>query len=148
MSPEFSIHEITLAVNDIAEASTTLAAAFNGTIDEIQEFPQGNFQLQMGSVWIGDFHIAMVFDPSGEGPVGKFLAKRGPGIYEVNVRTDDLARANAHLKSLGIELFNEQPLVLPDYDAGHGTVLSELLITFVNPKSTHGAMFEVAEWME
>jgi methylmalonyl-CoA/ethylmalonyl-CoA epimerase len=148
MAPQFSIHEITMAVNDIAEASQTIAAAFNGTVDEIQEFPQGNFELQMGGVWIGDFHIAMVFDPSGEGPVGKFLAKRGPGLYEVNVRTDNLAEANQHLVGQGRALLNDAPLSLPDYDAGHGTVLSELLVTFVNPKSMHGAMFEVAEWVE
>lgn len=148
MAAEFSIHEITLAVNDIAEASQRIAAAFNGTIDEVQEFPQGNFQLQMGGVWIGDFHIAMVHDPSGNGPVGKFLAKRGPGIYEVNVKTNDLAAANSHLRDVGIELVNDDPLSLPHYDVGHGTVLSELLITFLAPSSMHGTMFEVAQWVE
>ncbi len=148
MAPEFSIHEITIAVNDIEEAAKTIAAAFNGTIDEIQHFPQDGFELHMGGVWIGDFHIAMVHDPSGVGPVGRFLAKRGPGIFEVNVRTDALPDAVEHLKSVGVKLVNEEPLVLPNYDAGHGNVLSELRISFVNPSTTHGTMFEVAEWVE
>jgi methylmalonyl-CoA/ethylmalonyl-CoA epimerase len=148
MPPEFSIHEITIAVHDISATAKTLATAFNGAIDEIQEFPQEGFQLQMGGVWIGDFHIALVHDPSGNGPVGKFLARRGEGLFEVNVRTDNLPEAAAHLKSQGIGLLNEEPLVLANYRADHSTLLSELRIHFVNPKTTHGTMFEVAEWVE
>ena len=146
--PEFSIHEITIAVTDIDAAAATIAAAFHGVVDPVQEFPQGSFELRMGGVWIGDFHIAMVSSPVGKGPVGKFLERRGQGLYEVNVRTDDLAAANEHLTGLGIGLVNETPLSLPNYDAGHGQILKELLITFVNPASTHGTMFEVAEWVE
>jgi methylmalonyl-CoA/ethylmalonyl-CoA epimerase len=148
MAAEFSIHEITIAVHDIAAASATIAAAFNGTIDEVQHFPQDGFELEMGGVWIGDFHIAMVNDPSGTGPVGKFLARRGQGIFEVNVRTDSLPAAIEHVTSTGVRFVNETPRVLPNYDAGHGQVLSELRIAFADPSTTHGVMFEVAEWVE
>jgi methylmalonyl-CoA/ethylmalonyl-CoA epimerase len=145
---ELSIHEITIAVNDITASSDTLGRAFNGDVDEVQEFPQDGFELQMGGVWIGDFHIAMVHDPSGAGPVGKFLAKRGQGVFEVNVRTNDLPAAIEHLKSQGVGFINEEPKVLENYDAGHGQVLSELRIAFADPRTTHGVLFEIAEWVE
>ncbi|MEI7778155.1 MAG: hypothetical protein WCJ42_01855 [Actinomycetes bacterium] len=148
MALEFSIHEITVAVNDITAASGTLAGALQGTADTVQHFPQAGFQLDMGGVWIGDFHIAMVNDPSGTGPVGKFLSRRGQGIFEVNVRTNDLPAAIEHLKSQGIRFINEEPKVLANYDAGNGTVLSELRIAFVDPSSTNGVLFEIAEWVE
>jgi len=41
----------------------------------------------------------------------------------------------------------EEPLILRDYDAGHGNVLSELRVAFVDPKTTHGVLIEVAEWV-
>ncbi len=147
MALELSIHEITIAVNDIGEAQTTFAGALQGSEDEVQHFPQDNFELNMGGVWIGDFHIAMVNDPSRNGPVGRFLAKRGEGVYEVNVRTNDLPAAVKHLKSQGLRFINEEPKILENYDAGHGQVLKELRVCFVDPRTTHGVLIEVAEWV-
>ena len=40
MAPEFSIHEITIAVNDIDAAANDLSAALGGEVDPVQEFPQ------------------------------------------------------------------------------------------------------------
>lgn len=147
MSLEFTIHEITVAVEDIAAAQRRVADAFMGTEDEVQSFPQPSFQLNMGGVWVGDFHLAMVHDPSGNGPVGRFLARRGEGVYEVNVRTNDLTAAVAHMKEQGVRFINEEPMVLENYDAGHGQVLSELRVCFADPSTTHGVLFEVAQWV-
>lgn len=148
MPLEMSIHEITIAVHDIDAAAGTFGASFLGTADDVQVFPDKDFELKMGGVWIGDFHIALVTDPTGQGPVGRFLAKRGPGIYEVNVRTNDLPAAVEHMKAQGVAFINEEPKILKDYDAGHGLVLSELRICFADPSTTHGVLFEVAEWVE
>jgi catechol 2,3-dioxygenase-like lactoylglutathione lyase family enzyme len=148
MALEFSIHEITIAVKDVDTAAGRFGGAFQGQIDPLQTFSAPMFSLSMGGVWIGDFHIAMVTDPTGEGPVGRFLAKRGEGIYEVNVRTNDLPAAIEHLKAQGIGFINEEPEVLRNYDAGHGHILSELRIVFADPRTTHGVLFEVAEWVE
>jgi catechol 2,3-dioxygenase-like lactoylglutathione lyase family enzyme len=147
MALEFSIHEITIAVNDIDGAQERFAGAFGGTADALQHFPSANFQMDMGGVWIGDFHIAMASAPVGEGPIGRFLAKRGEGMYELNVRTNDLPAAIEHLKSRGIRFINDEPLVLKNYDAGHGVILEELRIAFVDPKTTNGVLIEIAEWV-
>lgn len=148
MALELSIHEITMAVNDIGATADALSRAFLGTVDEVQSFPQSGFELDMGGVWIGDFHIAMVNDPSGAGPVAKFLSKRGQGVLEVNVRTNDLPAAIEHLKAQGVRFINEEPRILENYDAGKGIVLKELRVAFADPTSTHGVMFEIAEWVE
>ena len=148
MSLEFSIHEITIAVKDINEAATRFAGVFGSEPDGVQRFPQPGFQMDMGGVWIGDFHVAMASAPVGEGPIGRFLAKRGEGMYEVNVRTNDLPAAIEYMKGKGIRFVNEEPVVLKDYNAGHGQILSELRIAFVDPKSTNGVMIEVAEWVD
>jgi methylmalonyl-CoA/ethylmalonyl-CoA epimerase len=147
MALELSIHEMTIAVNDIDAAQATFAGALQGSEDEVQHFPQDAFELNMGGVWVGDFHIAMVNDPSGNGPVGRFLDKRGEGVYEVNVRTNDLPAAVEHLKRQGLRFINEEPKILKNYDAGHGQVLKELRVCFVDPRTTHGVLIEIAEWV-
>lgn len=148
MALEMSIHEITMAVQDINESARALSRMFLGSIDEVQSFPQEGFELDMGGVWIGDFHIALVHDASGVGPVGRFLSKRGQGIFEVNVRTNDLPAAIEHLKAQGVRFINEEPRILENYDAGHGIVLKELRIAFADPSTTQGVLFEIAEWVE
>jgi len=147
MALELSIHEMTIAVSDIDLAQKTFAGALQGAEDVVQHFPQDAFELNMGGVWVGGFHIAMVNDPSGSGPVGRFLAKRGEGVYELNVRTNDLPAAIEHFKSQGLRFINEEPKILENYDAGHGQVLKELRVCFVDPRTTHGVLIEVAEWI-
>ena len=151
MAPlDFTIREVTLAVNDIDAAARRLGGALQSPrIDEVVEFRAENLELAMGGVWIGDgdFHIALVHDASGRGPVGRFLEKRGEGIYELNVRTNDLPAAIAHMKAQGLGFVSETPHVLPDYE-WYGETWSELRIVFVDPKTSHGVLIEVAEWIQ
>ncbi|HWC08421.1 MAG: methylmalonyl-CoA/ethylmalonyl-CoA epimerase [Solirubrobacterales bacterium] len=148
MALELSIHEITIAVKDVGDSASFFARAFNSEPDEVQHFPTQGIEVDMGGVWVGDFHMAMVSAPVGEGPVGRFLAARGGGIYEVNVKTNDLSAAVEHMSSQGIKFINADPIVLENYDAGRGVVLKELRMAFVDPRSTNGVLIEVAEWVE
>ena len=52
-----------------------------------------------------------------------------------------------HFKSQGLRFINEEPKILENYDAGHGQVLRELRVCFVDPRTTHGVLIEVAEWV-
>jgi hypothetical protein len=101
----------------------------------------------MGGIWVGDFHIGLVNDPSGEGPVGRFLSKRGEGVYEVNVTTNDLPAAIEHMKSKGMRFVDEEPKVLRNYD-WNGEIFSELRIVWVDPATSHGVLIEVGEWVK
>jgi methylmalonyl-CoA/ethylmalonyl-CoA epimerase len=147
MSLEFSIREITVAVNDIDTASERLSGALQAKVDEIVRFPEAGLELEMGGIWVGDFHIALVHDRSGSGPVGRFLGKRGEGVYEVNVKTNDLPAAIEHMKAQGLRFVSEEPHVLPNYRWGD-EVFSEIRIVFVDPATTHGVLIEVAEWVK
>jgi hypothetical protein len=147
MSLEFSIREITVAVNDIHTASHRLSGALQAKVDDIVKFPAEGLELEMGGIWVGDFHIALVHDRSGVGPVGRFLGKRGEGVYEVNVKTNDLPAAIEHMKNQGLRFISEEPHVLPNY-AWDGEVFSEIRIVFVDPATSHGVLIEVAEWIK
>lgn len=68
-------------------------------------------------------------------PVGKFLAKRGPGVHHIAFRTDDLDAELVRLKSLGVRLIDETPR-----KGAEGK-----RIAFIHPKETSGVLIELCE---
>lgn len=70
-----------------------------------------------------------------EGPVGRFLARRGPGIHHVCFRVPDLDGALARCRALGYRLVDETPRL----GAGGRR------IAFLHPRSTAGILIELTE---
>jgi methylmalonyl-CoA/ethylmalonyl-CoA epimerase len=70
-----------------------------------------------------------------ETPVGRFLARRGPGIHHVAYRVDDVAAMLAELRDEGTRLVDEAPR-----RGSRGT-----LIAFVHPKDTDGVLVELVQ---
>jgi methylmalonyl-CoA/ethylmalonyl-CoA epimerase len=68
-------------------------------------------------------------------PVGKFLAKRGPGVHHIAFRVDDLEAELARLKSQGVRLIDETPRL-----GAEGK-----LIAFIHPKETGGVLIELCQ---
>jgi methylmalonyl-CoA/ethylmalonyl-CoA epimerase len=68
-------------------------------------------------------------------PVGKFLAKRGPGVHHIAFRVDDLEAELARLKRLGVRLIDETPR-----RGAEGK-----RIAFLHPKETGGVLIELCE---
>ncbi|MCA1819047.1 MAG: methylmalonyl-CoA epimerase [Thermoplasmatota archaeon] len=68
-------------------------------------------------------------------PVGRFLAKRGPGVHHIAFRTDDLDAELARLKRLGVRLIDETPRLGAEGKR----------IAFLHPKETGGVLIELCE---
>lgn len=143
----FSIQEIVVAVNEIEPAATRLGEAMEAEIDDLVSYPQSGIEIEMGGVWVGDFHIALVKDLSGSGPVSKSIKKRGEGLYEVCLRTADLPAAIEHMKSKGIRFVSEEPHVLRNYE-WRGEIFSAVRVVFVHPGSSHGVLIELQQWVK
>jgi methylmalonyl-CoA/ethylmalonyl-CoA epimerase len=71
-----------------------------------------------------------------ESPVGRFLAKRGPGIHHLCFVVDDLDATLDRCRSTGIELIDEVPR--PGAEGKR--------IAFLHPKSTGGVLIELTEY--
>jgi len=84
---------------------------------------------------IGESHIELLEPTEPDSPVGKFLAKRGPGIHHIAVEVEDLDAALARLKAAGTHLINEEPVI----GAGGRRV------AFVHPKAAGGVLMELME---
>src|SRR5204862_5948597 len=60
---------------------------------------------------VGDGHVELLRPLSDETAVGRYLAKRGPGIHHVAYQTDDIDRTLATLRQAGIGLIDEEPRI-------------------------------------
>lgn len=87
------------------------------------------------SLSFGDSDVELLEPVAPDGPIAKFLAKRGPGIHHVCYRVDDLDRALAHCRSSDYHLIDPQPRI------GAGGKR----IAFLHPKSTSGILIELTE---
>ncbi|MFC2090099.1 methylmalonyl-CoA epimerase [Bacteroidota bacterium] len=81
---------------------------------------------------VGDTKIELLESTDPEGPIGKFIEKRGPGIHHLAFAVQDVNRALSDAKDKGIRLIDEQ-----SRPGAEG-----LSIGFLHPKFTHGVLTE------
>lgn len=60
---------------------------------------------------VGESHVELLAPLGPDTPVGKFLAKNGPGLHHVAYRVDDVAAELERLKAEGFRLIDETPRV-------------------------------------
>lgn len=88
------------------------------------------------SLRFGDVDVELLEPRDPDGPVAKFLAKRGPGIHHLCIRVADLDAALARCRAAGYRLVDE----VPRRGAGGHR------IAFVHPKATAGVLLELTEY--
>ncbi|UCH21602.1 MAG: methylmalonyl-CoA epimerase [Deltaproteobacteria bacterium] len=84
---------------------------------------------------IGESEIELLESTSPDGPIAKYLEKKGAGIQHIAFRVGDLEAALRELKEKGIRLIDEKPR--------HGA--GGARIAFLHPKSTGGVLVELCE---
>ena len=82
---------------------------------------------------VGDTKIELLESTDPEGPIGKFLEKKGPGVHHIAFAVDDVNAALQEANEAGIQLIDKQ-----------GRKGAEgLTIGFLHPKSTFGTLTEL-----
>jgi methylmalonyl-CoA/ethylmalonyl-CoA epimerase len=127
------IDHLGIAVNSIEEAKKLfhdiLGLTFEGT-ETVQEQ-----KVTTAFFPVGDSEVELLESTAPDGPIAKYLEKRGEGIQHIAFRVDNLEEALAELKNKGIRLIDERPR------KGAGGAK----IAFLHPKSTHGVLIELSE---
>lgn len=100
--------------------------------DVTVEFPCGGTAISLIEPW------------KGGGPVGKFIEKRGPGLYSLAVRVDDLAAAMQDWAAHGMEWVLDKPAEVPGGRAAR-YVADRVLVNWVKPRTFGGVLLEVFE---
>jgi methylmalonyl-CoA/ethylmalonyl-CoA epimerase len=125
------VHHLGFAVTDLDEAVATYGRLFGATLEHRDEV--GDQGVEAASVLVGESRIELL-EPTGEDTaVGRFLAKRGPGMHHVAYEVDDVGAALADLARSGAELIDEVPR----------RGLFGLEVAFVHPDAVHGVLTEV-----
>jgi methylmalonyl-CoA epimerase len=120
-----------MAVEDLDEAAETYARLFGAEVEHRATVEaQG---VRAASLRIGDGRIELLEPLGEETPVGRFIAKRGPGMHHVAYEVTDLDATLAELSDAGADLIDESPR----------EGLFGLEVAFVHPDSVHGVLSEV-----
>jgi len=82
-----------------------------------------------------DTEIELLESTDPEGPIAKFIEKRGEGIQHIAFRVDDIEEALEQMRQKGVRLIDEKPR----YGAGGAR------IAFLHPKATGGVLVELCE---
>ena len=130
MAPR-GIHHLGVAVDDLDSALETYERLFGAEVEhQATVDDQG---VRAASLRIGDGRVELLEALGQDTPVGRFLAKRGPGMHHVAYEVNDLRATLAELTKEGAELIDMEPR------AG----LFGLEVAFVHPDSVHGVLSEV-----
>jgi methylmalonyl-CoA epimerase len=120
-----------MAVEDLDDAVATYQRLFGGAVEHRGTLE--NQGVEAVSVRVGEGRVELMASLGEETPVGKFLAKRGPGMHHVAYEVDDLVGALRDLADGGAELIDEAPR----------QGLFGLQVAFVHPDSAHGVLSEL-----
>ena len=125
------IAHIGLAVRSIADA-----LPFYRDVLGMPEVELGDADgARIAGVAAGDSLVELLEADSADSPIGKFVAKRGPGIHHVCFAVDDVAATLARCRAAGVRLIDETPRLGAEGKR----------IAFLHPSATAGVLVELTE---
>jgi methylmalonyl-CoA/ethylmalonyl-CoA epimerase len=125
------IHHLGVAVEDLDEALSTYERLFGAELEHRATVPDQG--VEAAAVRLGDGRVELLEPLEPDTPVGRFLAKRGPGMHHVAYEVEDVQLAVTQLADAGAEMIDERPR----------EGLFGLQVAFVHPDSVHGVLAEV-----
>jgi methylmalonyl-CoA epimerase len=84
---------------------------------------------------VGENHVELLAPLGEDTPVGKFLARQGPGLHHVAYQVPDIEATLRALSAAGMRLIDEQPR----------TGIRSSRVAFVHPRSTGGVLTEIVQ---
>jgi methylmalonyl-CoA/ethylmalonyl-CoA epimerase len=125
------VHHVAMAVEDLAGAIDTYERLFGARVELRDRMDdQGVDAVYLR---LGEGRVELVTPLGDDTPVGRFLAKRGPGVHHVAVEVADLPAAIEELAGNGANVIDEAPR--PGL-GGHE-------VSFVHPDSLNGVLVEM-----
>ena len=84
---------------------------------------------------VGEGHVELLRPLGAETPVGKYLAKKGPGLHHVAYAVADIDQTLSRLSEAGVELINSEPR----------RGIRDSRVAFLHPRATGGVLTEIVE---
>jgi methylmalonyl-CoA/ethylmalonyl-CoA epimerase len=131
MTDQPRIAHIGVAVENLQDA----LAFYRDVLGLEPKAPESADGATIVSLPFGGPEVELLVPASPDGPIARFLAKRGPGIHHLCYEVADLDAALDRCRSAGYRLVDDTPRT-----GAHGR-----RIAFVHPKSTAGILIELTE---
>lgn len=131
-----NLDHVAIAVADLDEAVAGYRRQY-GVEPLSREVVEGQ-GVEEAMIPVGGSFVQLLRPLSDESPVGRFLAKNGPGLHHVAYAVPSIDDALAHLKAEGIRLIDQSPRT-----GGRGA-----RIAFVHPTELGGTLIELVELHE
>ena len=125
------IHHVGVAVDDLDRALATYVDVLGGTLEHREALAEQG--VEAAAVLVGADRVELLAATGDDTPVGRFVAKRGPGMHHIAYVVDDVGAALHDLAAAGLELIDEAPR----------RGLFGLEVAFVHPDAVHGVLTEV-----
>jgi methylmalonyl-CoA epimerase len=125
------IHHLGVAVADLDEAVERYRRLFGAELEHRETVAEQG--VEAASLRVGSSRVELLASLGPETPVGKFLAKRGPGMHHVAFEVDDVGSELERLAADGAELIDKEPR----------QGLFGLQVAFIHPDATGGVLSEL-----
>jgi methylmalonyl-CoA/ethylmalonyl-CoA epimerase len=127
------IEHIGIAVKDLQESIKYYENVLGFKCYSIEEVPEQ--KVKTAFFMVGQTKIELLESTDAEGPIGKFIEKKGEGIHHLAFATKGLEDALQEVETKGVQLIDKTPR-----KGAEG-----LSIAFLHPKSTGGVLTELCE---
>src|ERR1035437_3687172 len=130
------IEHIGIAVRNLEESIKFYEDTFGLKCYAIEEVKDQKVRTAFFKV--GQTKIELLESIEPEGPIGKFIEKRGEGVHHIAFAVNNIELALTEIEKKGIRVIDKQPR----------NGVEELEIAFLHPKSTFGVLIELCEKKE
>ena len=127
------IDHIGVAVNDLDAAIELHTSAYGMELVHREVVESQGVEAVLLDV--GENHVELLSPLSADTPVGKFLARRGPGLHHVAYQVEDIDAALDAMRKQGLRLIDEQPR----------TGIRASRVAFLHPSASGGVLTELVE---
>lgn len=128
-----ALNHVGIAVRSIDDQRPFYEESLGAEFECYEEVPSQ--KVRVGFFRVGDVRIELLEPTDPEGPIGKFLDKRGEGLHHLAFTVADIQTRINELKESGIRMIDETPR-----NGAH-----HMKIAFLHPKSSHGVLTELCE---
>ncbi len=130
-----NIDHIGIAVSDLTAAKVLFEKLTGHPIAHEESVPSE--KVNTAFVQIGNTKLELLEPIDGEGPMQKFIEKRGEGIQQMAFEVEDIYAEMDRLRSAGFQLLNDEPK----------KGANNTLVCFIHPRSANGILVEVLQKM-
>ncbi|HEX8104098.1 MAG TPA: methylmalonyl-CoA epimerase [Solirubrobacteraceae bacterium] len=127
------IDHVGVAVADLDEALDLYTTVYGLTLAHRETVREQGVEAALLDV--GENHVELLAPLGDDTPVGKFLAKRGPGMHHVAYQTTDIEATLRMLKHAGLRLIDETPR----------TGIRQSRVAFLHPSASGGVLTEIVQ---